>query len=265
MFQNKSTTKTIDKPKEDELFEIEQQTEEPTTKKKRKKVVARRRQDEFGQNNDIFTPLWLAKELWKFGIDCLGRKQTETERERHSNYHDWTCKPNLKKLSILEPSCGTGNMLQSIPENLHSNITAIEINSTYCQICKVRFPNVTVIYNNYLTWKTNKQFDIIIMNPPFSESSANSGTSQFIDKSIELLSDDGVLVTLAPNYLLDNSDRRKRKYSTQLYDLKILPTAVFDTDGDGKLNRLQLFALCFVKKCNNEFFIFEEDDNNLFE
>lgn len=77
--------------------------------------------------------------------------------------------------SILEPSAGSGNIVEAIKqkEKLYSttynkvnyDIDCIEADQNLQHILKGK--NFRVVYNDFLTYDTMKEYDIIIMNPPF--------------------------------------------------------------------------------------------------
>lgn len=75
--------------------------------------------------------------------------------------------------SILEPSAGSGNILEAIKrkekiyrEKSPIDIDCIEADANLQHILKGK--NFRVVYNDFLTYDTMKEYDIIIMNPPFS-------------------------------------------------------------------------------------------------
>ena len=79
-------------------------------------------------------------------------------------------KPYFKNnMNILEPSCGSCEYILSlnkICDNL--NITGIEYNKTiYDSIQHLQTKNITILNKDYLTYYTQKKYDLIIGNPPY--------------------------------------------------------------------------------------------------
>lgn len=78
--------------------------------------------------------------------------------------------------SILEPSAGSGNIIEAInqKEKLYTtnynkfsfDLDCIEADQNLQHILKGK--GFRVVYDNFLTYNTMKEYDIIIMNPPFS-------------------------------------------------------------------------------------------------
>ena len=80
--------------------------------------------------------------------------------------------------SILEPSAGTGNIVEALKEKSDNHnkyygkqyyqfdIDCIEADQNLQHILKGK--NFRVVYNDFLTYDTMKEYDLIIMNPPFS-------------------------------------------------------------------------------------------------
>lgn len=78
--------------------------------------------------------------------------------------------------SILEPSAGSGNIVEAIKQKekfysstynkISYDIDCIEIDENLQHILKGK--NFRVVYNDFMTYDTMKEYDIIIMNPPFS-------------------------------------------------------------------------------------------------
>lgn len=77
---------------------------------------------------------------------------------------------------ILEPCVGNGNIANVI-NNFYTN----KRNITGIDIVDRGYPNTIV--HDYLTWETDKKFDCIITNPPYSLA------KEFVEKSMPLLND----------------------------------------------------------------------------
>lgn len=85
-------------------------------------------------------------------------------------------KYSINGTEILEPCVGNGSIANTIKKfyaNKH-NITGVDIVDR-------GYPNTIV--HDYLTWETDKKFDCIITNPPYSLA------KEFVEKSMELLNE----------------------------------------------------------------------------
>lgn len=79
--------------------------------------------------------------------------------------------------TILEPSAGKGNIIEAIhrKEKIYSSynnkftfdIDCIETDQNLQAILKSK--NMRVVHNDFLTYDTLKEYDLVIMNPPFSD------------------------------------------------------------------------------------------------
>lgn len=91
--------------------------------------------------------------------------------------HKLLLKYSINGSEILEPCIGNGNIASAIKDfynNKGLNITGVDIVDR-------GYPNTIV--HDYLTWKTDKKFDCIITNPPYSLA------KEFVEKSMTLLND----------------------------------------------------------------------------
>lgn len=80
--------------------------------------------------------------------------------------------------SVLEPSAGTGNIVEALKKKQESHnkywgnkqyifdIDCIESDQNLQRILKGK--DFRVVYNDFLTYETMKEYDLVIMNPPFS-------------------------------------------------------------------------------------------------
>ena len=115
--------------------------------------------------------------------------------------------------SILEPSAGSGNIVEALKRKENSynrysfDIDCIEIDQNLQHILKGK--NFRVVYNNFLTYETLKEYDLIIMNPPFS-----NGCKHLL-KALEMQSRNGGAVIC-----LLNAETLKNTCTNERVDLK---------------------------------------------
>ncbi len=76
--------------------------------------------------------------------------------------------------TVLEPSAGKGNIVEYAKKKLSScgrykefDIDCIELDSDLQQTLKGK--ELRVVHDDFLTFKTFKHYDLIVMNPPFSQ------------------------------------------------------------------------------------------------
>jgi len=94
--------------------------------------------------------------------------------------------------TVLEPSFGTGRLIEALLMQDHDNglITGIERN---IGLLKRNKHDIEVIRQDFMDFK-GREFDRIIMNPPFSRGNAE----RHIRKAQEVLSEDGEIVAIVP-------------------------------------------------------------------
>ena len=106
----------------------------------------------------------------------------------------------LQHGNILEPSAGNGNVIETIRDRGYKNhITSLELREEEENILNKYSDKV--IIDDFLKWKTDKKYKTIIGNPPYSLA------LDFIEKSLELLEDDGELIFLLRTALLESKKR----------------------------------------------------------
>ena len=68
-----------------------------------------------------------------------------------------------------------------------------------------------VIKQDFMEWKSNMKFDVIVGNPPYQDGTKEGGQNKiynfFAKKSLELLEDDGMLLFITPTSVLKRSKR----------------------------------------------------------
>ena len=82
----------------------------------------------------------------------------------------------LKKFTVLEPSAGTGSILDALKEasgcdrhsgsEFYSRVSCLEIDPALQAV--LRESGYHVVAGDFLNWQPQKMFNLILMNPPFS-------------------------------------------------------------------------------------------------
>ena len=120
--------------------------------------------------------------------------------------------------SILEPSAGNGNVIQAIKNRgIKGRITAIEIREE--ELKSLSKISDEVIIGNFLDMELDKKYDLIIGNPPYSHA------LEFVEKSLECLSENGKLVFLLRTAFLESKKRYDFWQNNPLSELLVLSKA----------------------------------------
>ena len=98
--------------------------------------------------------------------------------------------------TILEPCVGGGHIANAI-NNFFANQRVI----TGLDLVDRGYPNTIV--QDFLTWETDRKFEGIITNPPFSLA------QEFIEKGMELLTDDGQMAMFLKIQFLEGAKRKE--------------------------------------------------------
>lgn len=94
----------------------------------------------------------------------------------------------------LECCVGQGHISKVIENKFNCNVDGIDIIDR-------GYPNTIVA--DYLTWETDTKYDNILSNPPYSLG------KEFVEKSIELLNDNGKLAMFLKVQFLEGGKRKK--------------------------------------------------------
>ena len=108
----------------------------------------------------------------------------------------------MKDYFVLEPSAGKGDILDHITKHHRAKCYAIEKNPELRMILQEK--KYKVIDTDFLEYRKDSDFNVIIMNPPFS-----NGDEHFL-KAWEIL-EDGKIVCLLNAETIKNPFSEKRK------------------------------------------------------
>jgi adenine-specific DNA-methyltransferase len=151
-----------------------------------------------------------------------------------------------KNIKILDPCCGFGNFpfiiyhkllkyhtQKHILENiLYFNDMNIERLNILKKVFLINKFKLNIFNIDFLNFKNNIKFDLIVANPPFAKFSINGKRASknhnmitsFIVKSLELLEKNGYLLYITPDNFMSFSDRNKlivKLTSLQIHHINI--------------------------------------------
>ncbi len=142
---------------------------------------------------------------------------------RHDLIRNITKLADKKIEYILEPSFGSGEFIADIHHIYkHANVFAVEKNHTFYEKVSTLFKEnnkIKLFCDDFIEWKTDIKFDLIIGNPPYvvvktknipnEFKSITTGRPNlycwFLYKCINLLNDNGILGFVIPNSILNTS------------------------------------------------------------
>lgn len=127
-------------------------------------------------------------------------------------------------MSVLEPSAGTGNIINEIVKNCGTNLTSVEINYDLCTALKAMLSG-KVINKDFLECNGDiGTFDRIVMNPPFEKGS----DIKHIKHAFGMLKPGGRLVAICAN-----GSRQQTAFGDMATHWEDLPAGTFKNAGTG--------------------------------
>jgi len=159
---------------------------------------------------------------------------------------------------IIDPACGTGDLIV----NYNGDITLWDVSPDVIKICEFNYKlnskeYEAVCINSIKSYdKDNGVYDYCCLNPPFGSSTVitdkdllnkyelgrNKSKEEigilFIERSMNLLKDDGVAFIILPNGYLGNSSKNAKQLRAYLLSYRIisiieLPSNTFSRSGTG--------------------------------
>jgi type I restriction-modification system DNA methylase subunit len=186
----------------------------------------------------------------------------------------------LSSTKILEPSCGSCEYISVIHKNYPSlSITGIEYNKNiYESVKHLNNEKINILHSDYLQFESREKYDIIIGNPPFYVMTKKDVNKKyypyfegrpnifilFIIKSLELLSDNGILSFVLPkNFLNCLYYNKTRKYIQTHFQI----LHIIDCSDDKYMETEQETIILIIQKSstkNNHPFVIELNDFVIF-
>lgn len=169
------------------------------------------------------------------------------------------CECNYEYVSVLEPACGTGDLVTSIK----SNFTEFrDISSDVCELLQLNLElrglnhtNYNVFNVNSLSYKSEKKFTYVVSNPPFGTRTIEENSDilnkfeiakgkkkeqlgkLFVEYGLQQLVPNGIMFIIIPTgYLTNNGDINMRKHLFMKYRIVAiieLPQNTFKRSGTG--------------------------------
>ena len=139
---------------------------------------------------------------------------------------------NIDIKNVLEPSCGSCEFINQLP---HINIDGVEYDKEiYDKIKHLNSDKVHIVNEDFLKFKTDKKYELIIGNPPYFVIKKNECSKEyhpyldgrpniyllFILRSLTMLSENGIVAFVLPSNFLNCSYYNKvRQYIHDKYTL----------------------------------------------
>jgi len=136
------------------------------------------------------------------------------------------------KLTVLEPSAGTGNIVEAIyRRNKDLNVECCELNPKRREFLSKQ--GYKVIDSDFFDIPVDKKWDRIIMNPPFE----NGLDIDHIRHAFSHLAEGGILVSLASSSIMTRQEKKWKEFAqwltTQSHDVFGVAQGSFKESGTG--------------------------------
>lgn len=135
----------------------------------------------------------------------------------------------VTKGNLLEPSCGVGNFIGCIPEDMNFNVKGTEIDNISGEIAKILYPEADIEITGFEEGSFyNNQFNVAIGNIPFGsykifDPAYNKSNllihDYFINKSLDLVEKGGILALISSKGTLDKENTKARLEFAKKADL----------------------------------------------
>jgi N12 class adenine-specific DNA methylase len=136
----------------------------------------------------------------------------------------------VKNANILEPSCGIGNFLGSIPDTMNeSKLYGIELDSISGRIARQLYQKSNIVINGYEKVDLpDSFFDVSIGNVPFGDFKVNDKRydknnflihDYFFGKTLDKVRPGGIVAFITSKGTMDKENPSIRKYIAQRADL----------------------------------------------
>lgn len=185
----------------------------------------------------------------------------------------------VEQANILEPSCGTGNFLGMLPQEMQSSkLYGIELDSISGKIAKQLYPKANIKVQGYEKADLpDSFFDIAIGNVPFGDFKVNDKRydknnflihDYFFAKTLDKVRPGGVIAFITSKGTMDKASPEVRKYLAQRADLLgaiRLPDNTFTKNAGTKVTS----DIIFLQKRENftdimpDWVYLDRDENNI--
>lgn len=144
-----------------------------------------------------FTPFWAAEELVADALSGLGR------------------------VSVIEPSCGTGSFLSAIPDDCPA--FGVEIDPALVPVARANSGREVLLGDFRSIDLAGRSIEVVIGNPPFPTRTIE----QFLDRAHELLPEDGLIAMILPAYQFQTPSRTCRSMDRFSIEVSVIPRTLF--------------------------------------